>query len=367
MAAKEINSSNLEDFQYLIDLINEGRNDGENKVTPIISNSFRMEEIFREDDELMGWLQKDQVPTFYDEVHTLDHQLAKKWANKFEYPMSDGHRWARVAQYLQVDPKKTPGTEYLRFLKGELLALGRNKKGYEEKVTQLEPWIDWLNLSDIATDLDYPTFPAGREDPLLLLAKLPFPVYITTSYSDFLERALLKVGKVPRRQICFYTGKTIKDISKDLPDSNFNPDPMNPAVYYLFGMEEYRPTLVLSEDDYLDFLMRADGVIGAQNFPSPLSLAFSNSSLLLLGYSLRDWDFRTLFRLILKFRQETRKKPGIAIQFKPSLGQKNYQARAESYLKQYFENQKFEIRWTNTEKFIYDLWSAYVRSSAVQV
>ena len=366
MAAEEMNSSNLEDLQPLVDLIREGRREGQNKVTPIISNAFRIEQIFREDDEIVDSLQKDRIPSFYDEVHTIDHQLSKKWATNNKYPMSDGHSWARVAQYLQVDPKKVPepGTEYLRFLKGRLLALGRNKKGYKEKVRQLEEWGDWLNFSHIATDLDYPTLMGGREDPLMLLAKLPFPVYITTSYSDFLERALLKAGKFPRRQICFYTGKKIKDISKYLPDGNYVPDITRPVVYYLFGMEEYLPSMVLSEDDYLDFLMRADAVIRSQNdYPTDLSLAFSSSSLLLLGYSLRDWDFRTLFRLILKSRQQPQ--PGIAIQFKPSLGEKDYETRVFNYLKQYFEKQKFEIRWSSTERFIYDLWDVCVKSKIV--
>jgi hypothetical protein len=357
MAAEELNKSKLDNLQDLIPRISEGT------VTPIISNSFRIEEIFRDDDDLMQLVQKDQIPRFYDEVHTIDHQLSKAWANKFDYPMSDGHSWARVAQYLQVDPDREPGDEYIQFLNERLVAMGSKKKDYEDKAKGLMPSVNSMNFSKIASDLDYPTFPEDREDPLLLLARLPLPIYITTSYSNFLELALRKAGKSPRRQICFYTGQKIKDISNHLPDGNYNPDPTHPAVYYLFGMEEYKPTLVLSEDDYLDFLMRADGVIGAQNFPSPLSLALSESRLLLLGYSLQNWDFRTLFRLILKFRQETRKKPSIAIQFKPSLGQKDYEERSVNYLERYFDAQKFKIRWSGTEKFIYDLWDAWENSN----
>jgi len=366
MADEEINGSNSEDFQYLVDLIREGKKEGQNKVTPIISNAFRVEQIFREDDSIVDSLQGDRIPAFYDEVHTIDHQLAKMWATLTKYPMSDGHSWARVAQYLQVDRKKVPvpGTEYLRFLKRRLLAMARSKKGYEEKVRQLEGWVDELSFSHIATDLDYPTFQADREDPLLLLAKLPLPVYITTSYSDFLERALLKTGKRPSTQICFFTEKSRKGITNYLPDSNYLPDITRPVVYHLFGMEEYRPGMVLSEDDYLDFLMRVDAIIGSQkDYPTDLSLAFSDSSLLLLGYRMRDWDFRTLFRLILKARQQ--QQPGIAIQFKPSLGQKDYETSAFSYLQRYFENQKFEIRWSNTDKFIHDLWDACVKSRIV--
>lgn len=369
MTVEEISNSTLEDLQYLVDLIREGKKEGQNKITPVISNAFRIEQIFREDDEIVDSLQMNRAAIFYDEVYTIDHHLAKKWATITKYPLSDSYSWARVAQYLQVDRKKVPipGTEYLRFLKRRLLAMARNKKGYEEKVRQLEEWMDELSFSHIATDLDYPTYRpdrADREDPLLLLAKLPLPVYITTSYSNFLERALLKTGKRPSTQICFFTEKSRKGISNYLPDGNYVPDVTRPVVYHLFGMEDYRPSMVLSEDDYLDFLMRVDSVIGSQkDYPTDLSLAFSDSSLILLGYSLRDWDFRTLFRLILKARQE--QQPSIAIQFKPELGQKDYEMSAFNYLKRYFENQKFEIRWSRADKFVYELWDACVKAKIV--
>ena len=58
-------------------------------VVPIISNSFRLEEIFRDDKELID--QMKQATEFYDEASTIDQQLTKKWAEKIEYPMSDDH------------------------------------------------------------------------------------------------------------------------------------------------------------------------------------------------------------------------------------------------------------------------------------
>lgn len=366
MPAMENNMSKLDDLQDLIELIRQG------SVTPIISNSLRIEEIFLDDDELMALVQKEQkenAPAFYDEVHTIYNQLAKMWADARHYPMSDGYSWARVAQYLQVERKKMTGTEYIKFLKGRLLEISSKKKGYGEKVKQLKEWADDLNFSEIATDLDYPSFPDGEEDPLLLLARLPLPIYITTGYSDFLERALLKAGKTPRRQICFYNGQKTEEISKHLPDPKYNPDSDNPAVYYLFGMEEYKQNLVLSEDDHLDFLMTARSLMGGQDFPSHLSLAFSQSKLLVLGYSLRDWDFRTLFRLILASRPSNNAQQSIAIQFKPMLarleGKEDYTEKAVEYLSDYFGAQKFDIRWSNTDNFIYDLWNACVKSKVV--
>jgi hypothetical protein len=51
---------------------------------------------------------------------------------------------------------------------------------------------------------------------------------------------------------------------------------------------------VLTEDDYLDFLVKVswDNTV----IPPRIAEALTDSSLLLLGYHLQDWDFRVMFR-----------------------------------------------------------------------
>jgi hypothetical protein len=331
-------------------------------VIPIISNSFRLEQIFREDDELITQLA--DVPEFYDEVRTIDQQLTKQWAKKIGYPMSDDHNLARVAQYRQVESgePELAKIEYLKFLSERLLRIGEKKEGYELKVSQLKSQIQRLIFSDIAQQLDYPYFPEGMEDPLRLLARLPLPIYITTSYSNFLERALELENKVPRTQICFWSGGKSGLKPEHLPDPNYEPTSTNPAVYHLFGLENYRKTLVLSEDDYINFLMNAIEEINFPDFyPTPLRLNLPDARLILLGYNLRDWDFRALFRFILRIRKtpNARESRSTVIQFKPNLGREDYEIKSLRYLERYFEDNKFRVRWTNAEKFVYDLWEAW--------
>jgi hypothetical protein len=331
-------------------------------VIPIISNSFRLEEIFREDDELIMHLA--DVPEFYDEVRTIDQQLTKLWANKIGYPMSDNHNLARVAQYRQVesgDPELAK-IEYLKFISERLLKISEKRDGYEAKVGQLRTQTQRLVFSDVAQQLDLPHFSYGLQDPLRLLARLPLPIYITTSYSNFLERALELEDKVPRTQICFWNGGKSGLKPEHLPDPNYDPTPTNPAVYHLFGLENYRKTLVLSEDDYINFLMNAVEEINSQDlYPTPLRLNLPDARLILLGYNLRDWDFRALFRFILRVRKTAtaRESRSTVIQFKPSLEKKDYEAKSLRYLERYFEDNKFRVRWTNAEKFVYDLWDAW--------
>lgn len=349
---------------------------GRGQVIPVISNAFRIEQIFREDEELSRMM--SAVPQFYDEFRTFAQQLTKKWAASINYPMSDDHNLARVAQYQYSQVEKggsialgsweDPREKYIQFLVGQLLTLSEKDERYksdEEYRNVVSAFRKTSRgkthlFSEVATQLGYPRFMEGFEDPLRLLARLPVKIYITTSYSNFLERALEKEGKTPRTQVCFSAEDLITD-ADHLPDREFKPTEKNPAVVHLFGLEDYIETLVLSEDDYINFLMNA-----AENyklddmFPSYLRLALPKSSLALLGYHLREWDFRTLFRFISRIRNiNDTDKPSIAIQFRPSLGKKEEESRSLKYLETYLNRGKFMVEWTSADRFIYKLWAAW--------
>ena len=351
-------------MEHLVPLIGEG------KVIPVIGNSFRIEEIFREDEELFRLA--TQVPQFYDEFRTFNQQLTKKWAANIRYPMSDDHNLARVAQYLQVEKGESfqdPRRNYIQFLIERLLVLSesneryKNEEEYRNAVAGFRkpPKGKTFSFSEVVRGLEYPHFMDGAEDPLRLLARLPLKIYITTSYSSFLEQALEKEEKTPRTQVCFCAEDLITD-TDHLPGREFKPTEKNPAVVHLFGLEDYIETLVLSEDDYIDFLMNAvENYKLDEMFPSYLRGTLPKSSLLLLGYHLRDWEFRTLFRFISRIRNVNKtEKPSIAIQFKPSLGRKEEENKAGlRYLEKYLSQGKFMVEWKNTEEFIYELWKAW--------
>src|SRR6266498_1240099 len=175
-------------------------------IIPIISNSFRIEQIFREERNNSG-----EVPegaNTEDTAMTIDEQLTAAWADWIEYPMLDKGNLARVAQYFLVEQKDNPQarTKYLEFLKTLLLTIADDDKDYANLAGKLKMQIQEQRWSDIVQQLDYPRFPEGVKDSLRLLARLPLTTYITTSYSDFLERALEAEGKKPHTQICFWSG-----------------------------------------------------------------------------------------------------------------------------------------------------------------
>src|SRR5262249_26817385 len=75
----------------------------------------------------------------------------------------------------------------------------------------------------------------------------------------------------------------------------------------IYGCLEKSESLVLTEDDHLDFLSRtADGSMpytsehrGKVIFPPVVEAAMANSSLLFLGYQLNELDFRVLLRQLV--------------------------------------------------------------------
>jgi hypothetical protein len=192
------------------------------------------------------------------------------------------------------------------------------------------------------------------DDPLALLAKLPFPIYITTSYYDFLERALIKEGnKSPRTQVIQWGDRKFTESRETYTE----PTVGQPVVYHLFGLESDPPSLVMSEDDYMKFLVSVVADTDTLNPVVPLRLkhALAQSHLLLLGYRLKDWDFRVLFRFILNYRIAKSGKKGIFIQIKPKRGDQNLL----DYLQQYFNVERFDIEWKSPERFIQSLWTAW--------
>jgi len=350
---------NIEPIDYFKDIIQYMEGD-EVSIVPVISNAFRLEQIFRDDAELLDMMLKHKIE-YYDEAFSIDQQLTKAWASSHKYPMSDDHNLARVAQYLQVvmDEAETAKRDYLSFLNQRLVKNNLNRSGYEDVIAKFQKPTQRTTFTNLAGELDMPTvFPDGKEDPLRLLARLPLPVYITTSYFTFLEEALRLEGKEPSIQVVPWNGEeNIKP--EHLPKRDYEPTALKPAVYHLFGLENYPGTLALSEDDYMNFLMNSGVAKTDQNvFPPRLRDALSQSRLLLFGYHLRGWDFRTLFRFILEFRKARAAKISYTLQFMPSL-EKETLDNSLLYIEKYFGEYKFKVKWINAEKFLYELSDAY--------
>lgn len=311
-------------------------------------------------------------------VHHLAHvvrdllQIEKHLRGVAQY-----NHLARVAQYRQLIPegdhlegatahyiKLIANENYLTFLKRVLLQIAKRDQAISQSLrVELEELAEEeYSFADLTQDLGYPRFNKQYPDVLQKLAKLPIKIYITTSYYDFLERLLQAEGKQPQTQICFYRGEPSNIPPEHRTNLEFEPTPNNPVVYHLYGFEHYPNSLVLSEDDYLDFLvaMTKDTNSLAPIIPLYIREALTDSALLLLGYRLQDWDFRILFRGLLTTNNADNRKFSVALQLDPE-DQENIQdvAQAQLYLKRYFRSARFSVVLSNTANFVQALWQEW--------
>ena len=135
-------------------------------------------------------------------------------------------------------------------------------------------------------------------------------------------------------------------------------------MVYLFGnMETPSPedpdSLVLTENDYFNYLIEVSQ--NGNALPPGVRSALVDGSLLFLGFRVEEWDFRVLFRTIMKQqgRRLRDKYSHVAAQIDPEEGQTIDPERARRYLERYFEGDKVSIFWGSVDDFAARLSTAW--------
>jgi hypothetical protein len=128
-----------------------------------------------------------------------------------------------------------------------------------------------------------------------LLAALPFPLVLSTGHDTLFARALEQAGKSPVLQRYH-----LRADRRDNPEFLIPGTPQTPTVYHLFGLAGEPGSMVLSENDILDFLI----AIVSENPPLPncllRALKKPGQSYLFLGFGIRHWHLRVLLKVILR-------------------------------------------------------------------
>jgi hypothetical protein len=139
------------------------------------------------------------------------------------------------------------------------------------------------------------------------LAALPFSLIVTTAHDGLLGQALADVGKSPVTQQYNMRGD-----KRDNPEFMVPGTPKSPVIYHLFGNAQHPLSLVLSENDVLDFLIR----VVSERPPLPNSLLRAlkrdGQSFLFVGFGIRRWDLRVLLKVLLRALELNRSGPAIA-------------------------------------------------------
>ena len=278
-------------------------------------------------------------------------EIARRWADTYRFPMApqDREDLPQVAQYLAVNQNKRFPREELRdYLRGEIVRRYGDGLPAEMRGSPLDQLVGAVGAQRRARD------PA---EPHRILARLPYRVYITATPFSLLESALIEAGKSPVVELCRWNKDLVQLPSIcDDRESKYTPDVQHPLVYHLFGHLQQPGSVVLTEDDYFDYLM---GVTTYKKLIPPIvKRCLVDTSLLFLGFHMDDWKFRVLFRLIMNLEGGGKRDEytHAAVQIDPEdEGRILEPERARSYLEEYLGGGDISIYWGSVEDFMKDL------------
>ncbi len=190
----------------------------------------------------------------------------------------------------------------------------------------------------------YATHSDKTSDVHLDLACLPFSLCVTTCHDKYLENAFRENGKLPIVE--HY------DFQKNRPDTLENPSASKPIIYGLFGSYENPQSLVLTETDLLDFLVKV-----IQSTP-PLSdyirqrFADPDTSFLFVGFGLQQWYLRILLYVLKASGHSLR---SVAIESEDFHSSQNRDKTVVFYDKEY----SLQFCYPSIEKFASELAKTY--------
>jgi hypothetical protein len=203
--------------------------------------------------------------------------------------------------------------------------------------------------------------------PHVVLASLPIPVYLTTNYDNYMEEALQKQLRKPLVEVCRWNSGLRTRRSYLLEDKD--PDVGTPVVFHLHGHIDDPDSFVLTEDDYLDFIVNARRYeastdTSVQMLTPRLVERIANTSLLFIGYGLRDWNLRVLLRALVQSADVSSRKLSVSVQLVPPDAQidgKSPSAKADAtrFLERYFEGLEIRIFWGTAQEFLTKLKSRW--------
>jgi hypothetical protein len=281
-------------------------------------------------------------------------------AKKFNFPLASFHQDAlpHVTQF--VASNQSLDTLFLS-LNSTIRKIVQNRFGEHLPENLHKPNASLLDLLKISGQ----KFREKQEyEQHKVLASLPLPFYITTNYNNMLAEALEEAGRKPEVVICPWSERFYSESVYD-NEPDYRPTVERPLVYHLFGHLKEPESMVLTEDDYYEFLIgfttarrRTPAII-----PPLIARALTDSNLLILGFQLNDWTFRALFRIVMSQQGGARRGryAHIGVQVELDDTRNMDTRRARKFIEKYFGDSEISIYWGKSEDFIEQLarkWKA---------
>ncbi len=137
-----------------------------------------------------------------------------------------------------------------------------------------------------------------RPSPLLgLLAEMGFPIVVTTNYDTLYENSVMLQNPQAKPVVRWYQASGAqKDTSYPI---GRDPDGETPYIYKLHGHIGDPDSIVATDEDYIDFVIRMTQG-GHSNSPMPLRILSRMAEVptLFIGYSLVDYNMRLLLKTL---------------------------------------------------------------------
>ncbi len=336
-------------------------------ATPVVFSRLRSGKLFEQCGEILG----EQVSSFWqtllenitdglctpflgpgvtEGLLPTTRELAQMLGRSYNYPFADCETLPRVAQFVGTVDNLRLRREVLRLL----------AEGFCTRV-ELPPPPRGAGLTEVIASAGWreQLLSAERRDPHAQLAALGLPTYLTTNCDPLMSLALEAAGRPPRRMSVPWREKTKTRESR--PHWSLDPPPAaeSPVVLHLFGQDDDPLSLVLTEDDHLDYLARI-----ARDYeyllPTSINAALASTTLLFLGYRLEDLNLKVIMRgLLTNLDLEKWGMLHVAVQLETPRTGAAQEQEVIRYFQKYFANARIDVYWGSSQQFMTDLYTRW--------
>ena len=294
-----------------------------------------------------------------EEIIGSTREIAAQLAMQNGFPLA---RWSleelpTVMQYLAVN-------QNLRFARRELSNLMRDRL-LARFGNRLPEDLDRDDLNSVVSATGKMLRATRRLEAHRVLASKPFITYITVNSDEMMEDALREAGREPRSDFSRWNDK-IADVSRfpTLRESEprYTPNKDQPLVYHVYGKLSVPESLVITEDDYFDYLLRIGSKADGKNLaPGAVGTALTADALLFIGFRLEDWPFRVLLRSIYSKQGSGAREigqdslPCVGAQLIPEKGRMIEPEGTRKYFEKYLRSSNIDIFWGRVDDFVREL------------
>ncbi len=289
-------------------------------------------------------------PDLAEDILGGTNELASKLAEEHGFPLAENDRadLAKVTQYITTHQDRNFAQDAVqnRFLLQIAEHVGDNTNSNAGK-----------SLSELL-DLALARCRSNEDHPYTILSHLNASIYLNASPDTMLFRSLKAAEKKPEAVFGDWR-RTGDKVPKEPEPENITPTPEAPWVYQVFGVFGKRETLVLTEDDFMDYLIATST---DKLMPRKVRGSLLQNSLLFLGFRVDDLRFRVLFRLIMTMQgtETLRNYSHVGVQINPDEHSFADVERARKYIESYFQEGKggapsISIYWGTAADFLKEL------------